>query len=144
MKRKIVNVATFILAVIMAVFAFASCQKEGKIEQATLVESTETLVVIKVDKIQGEPTLFDAMTWLQEQGQLSFTITEGMITGINGKNNPADYSACWMVYTSDEDLSNTSWGTFEYQGAILGSAAAGANELPVSVGEYYVWNYQNF
>ena len=101
-------------------------------------------MVIKVDKIQGEPTLFDAMTWLQEQGQLSFTITEGMITGINGKNNPADYSACWMVYTSDEDLSNTSWGTFEYQGAILGSAAAGANELPVSVGEYYVWNYQNF
>lgn len=142
MKRKIVNVATFILAVIMSVFVFASCQKEGKIEQATLVESTETLVVIKVDKIQGEPTLFDAMTWLQEQGQLSFTITEGMITEINGKNNAADYS--WMLYTSDEDLSNTTWGTFEYQGATFGSAAAGANELPVSVGEYYVWNYQTF
>lgn len=141
MKRKIVNVATFILAVIMSVFVFASCQKEGKIEQATLVESTETLVVIKVDKIQGEPTLFDAMTWLQEQGQLSFTIADGMITGINGKNNATAY---WMVYTSDDDLSDTSWGIFEYQGEVFGSAAAGANELPVSVGEYYVWNYQNF
>lgn len=144
MKRKIVNVTTFILTVIMSVFVFASCKTEGKVEQATLVENTETLLVIKVDKIKGEPTLLDAMECLQEQDQLSFTITDGMITGINGKNNAADYSACWMVYTSDDDFSNTAWGVFEYQGESFGSAAVGANDLPVSVGEYYVWEYRAF
>ena len=142
MKRKIVNVATFILAVIMSVFVFASCQKDGKIEQATLVESTETLVVIKVDKIQGEPTLFDAMTMLKEKGEMQFVSENSdfgqSIVSINGVANASDWSWYWASYTTDEEN-----GTFAFNrdNTDWYYAAAGISSLPVKEGEMYMFEY---
>ncbi len=131
----------------LALFVFASCGKTGDEDAKTVatVEKGETRVVITVEEVAGEPTLYDVMVALQEDGKLVFTVSaDGMISSIEGKENPADWSACWMLYTSDAELSNTDWGTVEYNGQNYGSAIVGATDLPVIAGGIYVWEYQSF
>ena len=106
--------------------------------------ASETMVAIRVVKVDGEPTLLSVMEELSADGLLTYTESGGMITSINGKENPADWSACWMLYTSDAELANTAWGEVEYNGAKLGSTIVGANELLVMEGAVYVWSYQSF
>ena len=106
--------------------------------------ASETMVAIRVVKVDGEPTLLSVMEELSADGALTFTESGGMVTSINGKENPADWSACWMLYTSDAELANTAWGEVEYNGAKLGGAIVGASELPVVEGAVYVWSYQSF
>jgi hypothetical protein len=84
------------------------------------------------------------MTYLKAEGELAFEITSGMVSSIEGKANPADWSACWMLYTSDTETSNTEWGTITYDGNTYGSAILGAESLTVSVGAYYIWSYDTF
>ena len=106
--------------------------------------ASETMVAIRVVKVDGELTLLSVMEELSADGLLTYTESGGMITSINGKENPADWSACWMLYTSDAELANTAWGEVEYNGVKLGSTIVGANELPVVEGAVYVWSYQSF
>ena len=47
------------------------------------------------------------MDKLKEDEQITFTIVDGMITSINGVENPADWSKCWMLYTDDEEYANS-------------------------------------
>ena len=138
-----------LFAVILAALAllvFAACGKgNGDAKMVATVEKAETRVVITVEEVDGEPTLYDVMVALQEDGKLAFTVSaDGMISSIEGKENPADWSACWMLYTSDGELSNTDWGTIEYNGQNYGSAIVGATDLPVIAGGVYVWAYQTF
>ena len=131
----------------LALFVFASCGKTGDEDAKTVatVEKAETRVVITVEEVDGEPTLYDVMLALQEDGKLTFTMSaDGMISSIEGKENPADWSACWMLYTSDGELSNNDWGAVEYNGQTYGSAIVGATDLPVIAGGVYVWAYQSF
>ena len=111
---------------------------------ATVEQVTEDMVAIRVLKVQGEETLIGVMQTLQADGELTFTESGGMIMSINGKANTTDWSACWMLYTSDAELANNAWGEVEYKGEKLGSAIVGANELPVVEGAVYVWSYQGF
>jgi hypothetical protein len=67
-----------------------------------------------------------------------------MITSINGIENPADYSSCWMLYTSDEDNANAAWGTVEYEGKEYGSAISGAETLKIKADKLYIWVYKSF
>ena len=129
-----------------ALFVFAACGKgNGDAKTVATVEKAETRVVITVEEVDGEPTLYDVMVALQEDGKLTFTMSaDGMISSIEGKENPADWSACWMLYTSDGELSNNDWGTVEYNGQNYGSAIVGATDLPVIAGGVYVWDYQTF
>ncbi len=143
MKRKMYYLLTFLLTLVVSVFAFASCNQEGG-AKAEIVSKTENMVVIKVNETEGFATLLDAMTYLQDEGELSFEITAGMVSSIEGKANPADWSACWMLYTSDEEMSNMEWGTTTYDGNVYGSAIVGAEALQVSAGEYYIWSYDVF
>ena len=69
---------------------------------------------------------------------------DGMITSINGIENPADFSSCWMLYTSDVENSNTAWGTVEYQGVKYGSAISGAETLKIKPDQLYIWVFQSF
>lgn len=141
MKRKIISLCTLMLAVVMSVFILVSCG--GGNVKASVAEATETLVVIKIEKTDEKATLLDAMEALKEDEKLSFDISAGMITSINGKANAADYSSCWMLYTSDSEMANAAWA-IEYDGKMLGSAVVGAETLTVVEGEYYVWSYQTF
>ena len=117
----------------------------GKIENCLLWENGETRVVISVGDIGGNATLLDCMEHLSELYEdFTFTMKSGMVTSINGVENTADFSSCWMVYTSDAEMANAAWGTIDYNGATLGSAVVGADALTVITGEIYVWEYVGF
>lgn len=143
MKRKIYAFFTLLLTVVMSVCMFVACDKEGS-AKAEIVSKSDTMVVIKINETEGFATLLDAMTYLKNEGELTFELTGGMVSSIEGKENPTDWSACWMLYTSDSEMSNTEWGTITYEGSTYGSAILGAESLTVSVGQYYVWSYDTF
>ena len=121
--------------------ASASIEETKKTE---VEKTTADMVVIRVRKTEGGETLMSVMEELQADGAMNFTVQSGMVTSINGKANPADFSSCWMLYTSDTEMSNTAWGEIDYNGGKLGSAVLGADALPVAEGEIYVWYYQSF
>lgn len=147
MKRKITSVFTFFLMVILSAMCLLACGKDkeevAQNVQATVVESTDTLLVIKVDKAEETTTLWDIMQWLREEEAVVFeseNSTYGeFITSINGRENGDKY---WLSYTSDTEFSNEAWGTFEYQGERLGSCTLGASSMPVKEGCLYVWAYE--
>lgn len=103
------------------------------------ITTTEELMAGATDM-----TLMDYMSKLKEKGKLEFAISDGMITSINGIENPADYSSCWMLYTSDADNANASWGTVEYEGKEYGSAISGAETLKIKQDQLYIWVYKSF
>ena len=109
---------------------------------------SDTCIVIKTtQKSIGDATdmlLIDYMEDLKENGELEFTISNGMINSINGTENPADYSYCWMLYTSDEDNANAAWGVVEYKGEEYGSAISGAETLVIKPDQLYIWVYKSF
>ena len=142
MKRIKVFLFSCILFVLCAV-GFTACNKGGKVE-ATLLSATDTQVVIRVDKTDGNAVLLNAMETLQEKGELTFTLTDGMVTALNGVENDVDYNPCWMIYTSDSEMESTEWGTVEYDGEILGSAIVGVENLTVIEGGIYLLYYQGF
>ena len=115
-----------------------------EVKMATVELATEDMVAIRVLEVEADNTLLNLMVQLKSEGVIDFTLDNGMITSINGKANPADWSYCWMLYTSDDEMSNTEWGELEYQGEKLGSAVVGADFLPAVEGEVYVWYYQAF
>ena len=143
MKRKFYSIVTLFLTVVMSVCMFVACDKEGS-AKAEVVSKTDTMVVIKVNETEGFATLLDAMTYLSEEGKLIFTVSGGMVSSVEGKENAADWSACWMLYTSDAEMSNKEWGTITYEGNTYGSAILGVESLQVSVGEYYLLSYDTF
>ena len=143
MKSKMYVLFTLLLTLVLSVCILVACDKEGS-AKAEIVSKTDTMVVIKVNETEGFATLLDAMTYLKEEGKLTFELTGGMISSIEGKANPADWSACWMLYTSDTEMSNAEWGTITYEENTYGSAILGAEGLTVSAGEYYVWSYDTF
>ena len=143
MKSKMYVLFTLLLAVVMSVCMLVGCDKEGT-AKAQIVSKSDTMVVMKVNETEGFATLLDAMNYLKEEGQLTFELTGGMISSIEGKANPADWSACWMLYTSDTEMSNAEWGTITYEEKTYGSAILGAEGLKVSAGEYYIWSYDTF
>lgn len=140
MKRKLYSF--LILICLFSAMLFGACNS-GPVK-ASIEEKTDSMVVIKVEKVEEEATLMSVMETLKEEGELDFKVVNGMITEINGVKNPADFSSCWMVYTSDAELSNSAWGTLEYDGKTLGSAVVGADMLTVKEGAYYVWSFQSF
>ena len=133
------------LTAAICLFSFAACGKSnGAGKTVATVVKEETLVVITVEEVDGEPTLLAVMEKLQADGQLTFTADgTGMVTSIEGKENPADWSACWMLYTTDSEMADASFA-IEWQGKSCGSSVVGANALTVLAGESYIWSYQTF
>ena len=139
MKR---NFLSIVFAIILLFCCFACNGGEGK---CSLVTCEENRVVILVEETDGKATLLNCMESLaEENAAFTYTMEGGMITEINGKKNAVDFSSCWMLYTSDAEMSNTEWGTVEYEGESIGSAILGAESLVVTEGEVYIWVYQTF
>ena len=143
MKRKLNVLYTLLLTVVMSVCTLVGCNKNGS-AKAEIVSKTETMVVIKINETEGFATLLDAMNYLKDEGELTFEMDGTMVSAIEGKANPADFSACWMLYTSHAEMSNTEWGTITYEENTYSSAIVGADSLTIMAGEYYVWSYQTF
>ncbi len=131
--KKFLTLLTSVLAIIACCF-IAACADE----------TTQPVVITASDssfEYDGK-TLNDYMEYLQEDGELTFTVSGGMVTSINGKSNTTN--SYWMLYTNDTENSNEAWGTFEHEGQIYGSATLGAQTLAVKQGCIYVWAYQTF
>lgn len=133
MKRKFVSLVSLVLAA-FALLALAGCH--------TSSVTADVDVVIRATAEQDGMTLLAVMEELQEEGELSFTVSDGMITELNGtKQTPSSY---WMLYTNDQENANEQWGTHEYEGEVLGSATLGAGELAVKAGCVYLWSFESF
>ena len=133
MKRKFVSLVSLVLAA-LALLALAGCH--------TSSVTADVDVVIRATAKQDGMALLAVMEELQEEGELSFTVSDGMITELNGtKQTPSSY---WMLYTSDRENANEQWGTCEYEGEVLGSATLGAGELAVKAGCVYLWSFESF
>ncbi len=145
--KRIVSLLIFV----MLCFGYSGCfcmpmtpDSEGGL-QYTITKSNATRVEIYVSDLGDvDWKLIDLMERAKIDGDLTYEISGGMITSIEGKANAADFSVCWMLYTSDVEMSNTAWGTIQVGEKTLGSAIVGAEALPIVVGAYYVWEYQSF
>ncbi len=142
MKRKLISFFTLICTLLFSVCFFA-CDSEKEVDiGAVSVTADDTTLAIDFTgvAVDGELTLASAMEQLQEGGRLSFTLSSGMVIAVNGKANTA--TEFWMLYTSDEALSNAAYGSFSYDGKTLYSAIVGADSLTVKTDELYVWVYE--
>ena len=146
MKNTMKKSLSFFLAVMIlaGTMLLAGCVPKAPL----VIKDSDTYIVIRTtQKAMGEETdmlLIDYMAKLKEKGDLEFSISNGMITSINGIDNPADYSSCWMLYTSDEENANASWGVVEYEGKQYGSAISGAEALKIKPDQLYIWVYKSF
>lgn len=143
MKNKKMLACLLAALLLMNILLLAGCQSEPLV-----IKESDTCIVLKVteEAIGGntDMVLIDYMDTLVKEGKLTCTIENGMVTSINGIDNPADFSSCWMLYTSDADNSNAAWGTVEFEGAQYGSAISGAETLKVKPGQLYIWVYKSF
>lgn len=144
MKKTTMRVFCLLLVLMMTCsLLLTGCKKEP-----VVIKDSDTYIVIKPTKesMDGKTDmlLIEYMNQLAQQGELECTIADGMITSINGIENPADFSSCWMLYTSDAENSNTAWGTVEYEGVEYGSAVSGAEVLKIKEGQLYIWVFQSF
>ena len=143
------NIKTKRLSCLLAVLLLAcamllpGCQSEPLV-----IKDSDTYIVIKTteEAMDGKTDMYliDYMNQLAQKGELECTIKDGMITSINGIENPADYSSCWMLYTSDADNANNGWGTVEYEGVEYGSAISGAEMLKIKPDQLYIWVFKSF
>lgn len=142
--RKLFN-ALFSVTFSLVLLAFAGCLAK---KEPMVIKESDTYIVITVSSEQMEltatTTLVEYMNALKADGELDFEMANGMVSSVNGIKNPADWSSCWMLYTSDGDNANTAWGEVEYKGEVYGSAILGAESLTVKEGCLYIWIYQSF
>ena len=142
MKRRMISLFTFVVVLFASALCLVSCG--GGKAAGKVVERTDTLVAIRVTETDGAATLFDVMQSLQEDGKLTYTLSGTMLQSLNGKENAADFSSCWMLYTSDTVMGNTEWGEYDYNGTNCLSAILGGDSLRVIENAYYVWVYTTF
>ena len=142
MKTQMKKVLSVLMVLVMLV-GLTACKGEKLV-----IKDSDTYIVVKTTAkaMDGatDMTLMDYMSKLKDKGELEFTISDGMITSINGIDNPADYSSCWMLYTSDADNANAAWGTVEYEGQEYGSAISGAETLKIKADQLYIWVFKSF
>ena len=137
------------LSVLLAIVILAcSTMLAGCKSEPLVIKDSDKCIVIKTteEALDGKTDmlLIDYMNKLEKEGVLTCTIKDGMIKSINGIDNPADFSSCWMLYTSDAENANTAWGTVEYEGKEYGSAISGAEALKIKPGQLYIWVFQSF
>lgn len=138
MKKKVAILTaalTAALLTVLALFALTGCR------MGPLTPDENTVVIEAAADDEGK-TLLSVMEELKAEGLLSFTVAGGMVTELNGTAQTT--SSYWMLYTSDGENANEQWGTFEYEGERLGSAALGAGELTVKAGCLYIWSFESF
>ena len=153
--KKLFTLLALCLA-LLAAFGLAACTQKpspsttpsvggGSVEpipMGEILSVTDTQIVISVNEVEEGTTLIAVMAELKANNALSYEIANGMITSLNGKTTAAN--EFWGLYTSDAELSNTEWGTAEYEGKTYGSAMFGAETMPVISNGIYIWKLSSF
>lgn len=134
--KKLLSLTLTILVATACAFLVA-CEKDPLV-----IKDSDNLVVVTADTDESL-SLIDYINTLDEFKDM-FVIENGMVTAIDGVANAADWSKCWMIYTSDSEKANTAWGQIEYKGETYGSAIVGAEQLMVKKGCIYIFVYQSF
>ena len=96
------------LSVLLAVMILAGTMLlTGCKSEPLVIKDSDTYIVIKTtQEAMGDKKdmlLIDYMEILKQKGELEFAVKDGMIVSVNGIDNPADFSSCWMLYTSDPE-----------------------------------------
>lgn len=128
----------------ISLIAIVACFFIGACDKSPIQADENTVIITASDEsfdFEGKK-LIDYMNRLQDKGELTFEVSDGMVTTVNGKSQANN--SYWMIYTNDADNSNEAWGTFEHEGKIYGSATLGVEELPLKEGCIYVLAYQSF
>ena len=133
----------FLVCLISALAICTCCFFAACLEKEPVKADENTVVITATDKSFdfNEKTLKDYMDHLQQNGKLTYSISNGFVTEINGKSQTL--SSYWMLYTDDTGNSNSEF-ELEYEGAIYASAKFGAEALTVKEGCIYIWAYQTF
>ena len=140
MKRFTCAVLTFLLAVLTA-FVCVGCQSTGDAEGEVL-QSSESVLIIRVTETDGNATLYDVMKKLRANGEIEF-VSENSTYGqsllsVNGVANTSDWSWYWASYTTDEA---NGLDEMEWEGETWYYSAAGMSSLQVKKGECYMFLY---
>ncbi|MBR2988466.1 MAG: hypothetical protein IKC64_01935, partial [Clostridia bacterium] len=120
-----------LLVAICSVFAFGCAQKSGDVK-----------FTVDVSKVESGATVLDYMNYLQTEGKFTFTFEGGMVKSMNGVSGASNQY--WMLYTDDENNSDSSFGTITVDGKTYSSASWGAESLPAVDGKTYVWRLCTF
>lgn len=152
MKNKTSSLFTLLLAVIVLFFSFVACDKERGNVSANVVDATETLVVIKIDEVDGDVSVLDVLKVLEKENALTFDSKEGAfgayIVSVNGKTEISGLTEgySWLVYTSDrtDGVANTEgapliWNEQEYYLTVFGISST-----QVRAGEYYLLSFDGW
>lgn len=145
MKRKMQSFFSILLAVTLSAILFVACQKSDGTTKAEVVQSTESVVVIRVDEVEGEASLYDVMCELKESGKFDFVSEDSAfgqsIVSINGVENPADWSSYWASYTTDSENGNTEQAK-SIDGVNWYYAMLGISSLKVKAGASYMFRFE--
>ena len=94
MKNTLKKSLSVLLAMLILVSAMllTACRSEPLV-----IKDSDTYIVVKTtqEAMDGKTDmlLIEYMETVKEKGELEFSVSNGMITSINGIDNPADYSS---------------------------------------------------
>ncbi len=153
MKRKLLFICSLILTLCLCLFPTACFGETADVSINPSVVSINierdeedqpyaVIISIKDVELDENTTLLAVMEDMKDEQSFTYKVESGMVTEICGRAN--GINSYWMLYTSDAELSNSVWGTYEYSGQALGSAILGAEALTVISGGVYIWSYQAF
>ena len=131
MKRKFISFFSAVAVLLLSLFCLVGCN-----------ENVDPVVITISQTVSENTTLLEVMQEQKSAGELDFQMENGMVVQIGTTKNTTN--SFWMLYTTDAENANAQWGTFEWNGEMLGSAILGAETLVVKQGETYVWVYQSF
>lgn len=135
----------FIVATITAFAGFVLSACGSNDADATLLESSEPLVVILANTTSG--SMQDAMEKFKEDGKLTYEGSESeygfYLTSVNGYTPDASKNEFWAVYTTLGEYkgvtySSAEYGTYDYKGTSCASASYGISGLPMVEGYLYI------
>ena len=156
MKTTMKTLSVLLAMIIACTLLMTGCQQNPQVldtpdpganSDPSLVITDDYIAIKATEELMAgaaDMTLMDYMEELKNKGELEFAVSDGMITSINGIDNPADFSSCWMLYTSDTENANNAWGTVEYEGKEYGSAMSGAEMLKIKADQMYIWVFKSF
>ncbi len=129
---------SLLCAFALLVFCFGGCKNE----KAVVIDGDYVVITVEIENIDEGGTLKEYMDYLQAKGELRYEMQEGMIISINGKKGSSN--EYWILYTSDRENAENSWGTCVYKDTTYDSAKVGADTLVVKDGCTYIWHLQTF
>lgn len=146
-KKRSFALAGALLSLSLLLAACAPANKDGT--EYTITVNTDTLVLFTAPEGIATDSLKTYLDGLAQAGEITYTMKNGMITSLNGKENVSGASSgsFWMLYSDLTELDGVTYadptfGTYTYDGEQLASCSYGAEGMPVVEGYTYAIVYE--